>query len=516
MNRGSDKKPGALFRKQWILAGALIFSALFAPGQNFRFTPACEKASVAIMNFCFTEAKVQLNRERSDDPSNLLPLYYENYIDFLILFTGESRVLFDQMKDRKGARISALEQGDRSSPYYRLCLAEVNIQWAFVRIKFHEYTAAALELRKAYELLNENQVLFPRFLPTLTGLGLLHTLIGVIPENYKWLATLIGFRGSVEEGIAELAQMTGYQGTDPFCLSQKPYSCLLSAIIDVNLRKDKRSAISMISQFSGDPRMSGLGESPLAIYAATSVFLKNGRNGEALLVFRKRVADRNQYPLWFLSYMEGIARLNDLDTAAIRSFSLFLENFRGINYVKSSWQKVAWAYLIAGDTADYRRNIAKAATEGSNEVDEDKQAYSEAVSGLAPSIPLLKARLLFDGGYYGRALDELLDTRLNEYIRSRKDLTEYYYRLGRIYHEQGQTGKAIANYRNAIVTGKSLPQYYAAGAALQLGTIYESAGHPGQADSCYRLCLSMPFKEYRNSLGQKARAGLERIKESRP
>jgi len=149
-------------------------------------------------------------------------------------------------------------------------------------------------------------------------------------------------------------------------------------------------------------------------------------------------------------------------------------------------------------------------------VDEDNQAYSEASAGLIPSIPLLKARLLFDGGYYSRALDELLDIRLKEYVRSKKDLTEYFYRLGRIYHEQGQIGKAISDYTNAIVTGKSLPQYYAAGAALQLGMIYESTGQLTLADSCYRLCLSLPFKEYRNSLSQKARTGLERIKEAHP
>src|SRR5512138_1900722 len=231
MSSGPGKNFGALFRKQLILAGALIFSTLVTSAQNFQFTPACDKASAAILDFSFGEAKACLDGEKLNNPSNLLPVYYENLIDFLVLFTGENRTQFDQLKERKSTRTSALEKGDKSSPYYRLCLAEVNIQWAFARIKFHEYTTAALELRRAYDLLNENRRLFPRFLPSLNGLGLLHTLIGVIPENYKWLATMIGFNGSVEEGMTELTQIASYQGPDPFCRSQKPYACILSAII---------------------------------------------------------------------------------------------------------------------------------------------------------------------------------------------------------------------------------------------------------------------------------------------
>ena len=35
-------------------------------------------------------------------------------------------------------------------------------------------------------------------------MGLLHILIGSTPENYQWVATLLGLRGNIKQGLAEL------------------------------------------------------------------------------------------------------------------------------------------------------------------------------------------------------------------------------------------------------------------------------------------------------------------------
>jgi tetratricopeptide (TPR) repeat protein len=175
-------------------------------------------------------------------------------------------------------------------------------------------------------------------------------------------------------------------------------------------------------------------------------------------------------------------------------------------------QKIAWTSLVSGDTSGYHKYIRRALTEGTREVDEDKQAYAEASSGVVPNVPLLRARLLSDGGYYNRALDLLLNRSLKEYIRNKRDLAEYYYRLGRIYQALDQDARAVHNYRLAVLNGKNLPAYYAAGAALQMGIIHERNKAFPSADSCFRLCLSLDYEEYKTSLSQKARAGLNRVR----
>jgi tetratricopeptide (TPR) repeat protein len=149
-------------------------------------------------------------------------------------------------------------------------------------------------------------------------------------------------------------------------------------------------------------------------------------------------------------------------------------------------------------------------------VDEDKQADYEAENGVAPNMVLLRARLLFDGGYYNSALNELLNTPVKTAIKSKRDLVEYTYRLGRIYHESGNAAKAVENYQQTVARGKTEPFYYAAAAAYQMGLLYENKGAYSAADSAYQLCLSIRPREYKTSLHQKAKAGLNRLKTMQP
>jgi hypothetical protein len=48
---------------------------------------------------------------------------------------------------------------------------------------------------------------------------------------------------------------------------------------------------------------------------------------------------------------------------------------------------------------------------------------------------------------------------------------------------------------------------------LQLGNIYEQRGNKPKAKEWYQKCLWLPPHDYRNSIEQKAKAGLERVQE---
>jgi hypothetical protein len=49
-----------------------------------------------------------------------------------------------------------------------------------------------------------------------------------------------------------------------------------------------------------------------------------------------------------------------------------------------------------------------------------------------------------------------------------------------------------------------------------MGLIYENKGELSMADSAYHVCLSCKPADYKNSLSQKAKAGISRIKSVRP
>nr|MBC8359066.1 hypothetical protein [Candidatus Aminicenantes bacterium] len=409
-------KTGALNRSRFFLISALVFlsGSLFS---QYVFNERCQEAYHEILNFRFDEAHRLLHQESDQHPDNLIPVYLENYIDFFKLFTGEDKLMFELLKRNKSIRLDKLEQGDKDSPYYRFCIAGVTLQWAFVRLKFGEYTTAAFEIRRAYLLLKENQKRFPDFLPNQIGLGILHIIVGLIPDQYRWLANLAGLEGTTTEGILELKHVLNYRGDNPVFSLFKPEACFYLAFVDINLINNKEESLFLIQRFDRDTVLQRYQQSPLIIYAKSSIFMKNGKNREVISLLHSYHAPPDTYPFVFLYYLEGLARLNNLDASAAIYLNHYVTEFTGINYIKSCHQKLAWVYLLQGDTLLYYEEIQKTGTRGNAIVDEDKQAHSEYNIGIIPAIPLLKARLLFDGGYYREALKVLLNTPLNSYIR---------------------------------------------------------------------------------------------------
>ena len=147
---------------------------------------------------------------------------------------------------------------------------------------------------------------------------------------------------------------------------------------------------------------------------------------------------------------------------------------------------------------------------GSDVIDEDKTALHEARLMIIPDRNLLTARILFDGGYFRRAEATLLASNPKN-LESKQHQLEFSYRLGRIHHALGQHQDAIQSYQETIKEGQYESFYYACNAALMIGRILESQGHIEEARQHYELALSIKPDEYRSSLHQKAKAGLNRL-----
>lgn len=483
---------------------------------GYRYDETCRLACGAIFDLRFVEAAELLRRERVSDPGNLVPVYLENYIDFLSLMIGEQRAEYEQWRDRRQDRIKVLEKGPEGSPMHRFCLGQVYLQWAVVRLKFGDYTSAVLDLRRAYSAFEENDRLYPTFLINRTGLGVLHVIISMIPEKYRWIGSVAGLHGTMEKGIAEIRQVADYSGPDPVTRIYRAEAGFFMAFLGTNLRSNKGEAVSALAALSEDPSPAGSCTSPLLLFAKVAVLMKNGRNDEALAALSARKPCAGSYSFLYLDFLEGLARLDRLDFSAAANFRGFTTGFKGFNYQAAARQKLAWIALLQGDSAGYRQQMASILALPSSGVDEDRQAIREARSGTPPNPHLLRARLLFDGGYYERAERELLDYPVGSTVRSKRDLLEYSYRLGRICHEKGDFNRAIDNYRLTISRGSGEPWYFAAGAAYQMGLLYENSGKPDEAAKAYRLCLTIETPEYKNSLREKAKAGLNRLNGARP
>jgi tetratricopeptide (TPR) repeat protein len=509
----------SLWKAPWtrlvLATGAFL---LFIPQSfsQYDFNENCQQAYEAIISLRFAEARKLINHEKQVGKDNLVPVYLENYIDFLTLIIGEERKVYNQLKGKKGGRVDVLETGDKDSPYYNFCLGEVHLQWAIARLKFGDYTTAAFEIHNANTCFLANEAKFPAFLLNKTGMGVVHVIASLVPDNYKWVGSLVGLDGSMELGLSEISQVAFYSGPDKIIRMYKTQASFFLAFLTLNLQKNKKEALPFLSLLTPESFDDHQSTSPLLIYTRATILMKNGLNDEALTVLQGRSYDEQAFRFYFLDYLEGMARLNKLDNGACVNFERFLEGFHGSNYKQAACQKLAWMLILRGDSAGYFRRMNQLLSLGSPVVDEDKQADYEARTGVAPNIILLRARLLFDGGYYDLAIKELLNHSVKTIVKSKSDLVEYTYRLGRIYHETGNMEKALDNYQQTVTRGKTEPYYFAASAAYQMGLLYENMGLYAKADSAYCLCLSIKPVEYKTSLHQKAKAGLKRLKTGKP
>ena len=145
---------------------------------------------------------------------------------------------------------------------------------------------------------------------------------------------------------------------------------------------------------------------------------------------------------------------------------------------------------------------------------EDKAAMNEmedAKTNIIPNLTLLKARLLFDGGYYEKSFHVMEECDIKQ-LKTEEEKIEFSYRKGRVFHEMRKTDDAIKNYADALAAGTKKPYYYAASAALLLGNLYEYKKEPEKAKEYYEKCLKEKPDQFQLILHGKAKERLEEIK----
>ena len=489
---------------------SLVSIASLCFGQyDYDFNQNCIHAYASIISLKFDEGKKLIEEEKASHPNNNIPYLLENYIYFLTVFIAEEEKDFNKYDDLKDKIIDRLKEGNENSPYYRYSLAQVNLQWSVARAKFKEYTTATLEINKAYRLLEENNKLYPDFLPNLINLGMMHTLIGTVPDNYNWVKKLVGVEGTIDQGVNEILKVLNASVTQKEYSHYKAECLFYLSFIQINLTSNRQKALDYIKLIESD---SSSLRNPLAIYAISRIYSDNGLNDKAIELLLSRPMGDEYFPFYFLDYLTGIAKLNRLDSDAYKYLFKYAINFKGINYIKDSYQKIAWYYLVNENTEKYKEFISKVMIYGNSVVDADIQAEREAKNSSPPNLYLLRARLLFDGGYYEKALAAITGSKTTGFLKNSRDSLEFSYRIGRIYHEWGKPETSIPFYLKTIENGSQSPYYFAANAALQLGIIYEKQADFEKAAEYYELAQSMENVEYKNSINQKAKAGLNRIK----
>jgi len=472
--------------------------------QVFEWTPRAIQGYQYATSLQLNNALKVVDEMKKQEPNNMLVYFIEDYIDFFNLFIGEERSTYQLLKNKKDIRLKMIRKGNENSPYYKFCQADIYLHWALVKLKFNEKTSAALDIRKAYSLLNQNENDFPNFMPNKKSLGVMHALIGTIPSNYKWLSNIIGITGTIDQGIQEI-QLALNQAQSKEKIFELE-TVVMFAFMMLYLQNSPESAWSIVSTSSLNPKTN-----PLANFALANIASRTGRNEEAIRILKQRPKSQEFLPFYYLDLLEGMVKLKKLDLSAEKNIQVFLQNFKGENYIKEAFQKLGWIGILKNNNQSYFRCMQKCIQKGANETDEDKSAFFEAQKAKVPHIELLKARLLSDGGYAIQAHRTLINAS-NIIFEDKEYLLEFNYRLGRSYQMLKNYHEAIETYEKVIEIGENNPAYFACRSALSIGNIYEDQKKYDKAVSYYEKCLEMEPSEYANGLHQKAEAGINRIR----
>ena len=486
-----------------------LSTSIFA---SFQMNERMQQSYIHIVNLEFEAANNLLRIEKKENPDNRIIVLHQNYIDFLSIVIAEDEVFFTIAKEKKSERIDLIQTGDKNSPYYLYAQAEIHLQWAFSRLKFEQYPTAAYEFIKAYNLLERNQEKFPDFTLNNKGLGLIHALLGAVPKEFHWILNLAGLKGSVALGLSELDTVLN---DNSFVMYEDEVMFLLS-FLQINLGNNDALCQKYLDRI-GD----GYQDNLLLNFAAARLAHNLGQNDYCLRVLNNKPNNSGIIKFHYLDYLQGLSYLYMLDYKnAEQKFEYFLANFRGVNYIKSANHKLAWIAFLQNNREKQFTYLQRVISNGSTSIDEDKVALKDAQRNHITQPFLLKARLLYDGGYYSLALLELNQIegsgvqgyQGDQYFSSETNEIEYWYRLARVESKLNNSEKVIiAHYKKALEKGKNSSSYYAPMSALQIGLIYEKQNKFEQAEIYFEKCLAMSNFDYERGLHQKAKAGISRI-----
>lgn len=481
----------------------LTANQLYAGEAYYQYSALAREAYDKAIQLRLQEARILTARMKRQEPGNLIALHIEDYIDFFTAFISENTNTYEALKPARDRRLKALEAGEVRSPWHLYVEADIRLHWALLRFRFGEYIGGFTEVNKAAKLLERNRRSFPGFYPNQKNLGILHAAVGTVPDQYKWgVELLTSLNGTIEQGRQELESVILYAQRNDFVFKDETVGLYALLLLHLDNRSDEAWRTVSAAHWSPD-------EHPLQCFVMAHIAMRTGRNDKAIELLEARPQGKTFLSFPFLHYMMGLAKLRRLDTDAAPHFQRFLSQFKGRHYIKEAYQKMAWSALLNNDEQTYKRQMRLCLQKGRQESGGDKSAQREAELGFVPHITLLKARLLFDGGYFKKAL-ELLQSKKDSELNEKRHRLEYHYRLGRVFHGLKRYDEALVAYRQTIAEGRNERYFYACNAALQMGLVYETLKDKNNARAAFNLCIGMNPEEYKTSLHQQAKAGLSR------
>lgn len=478
--------------KAAIMVCLFLFPCFSGNGQEFSFRKADRQAYDRILNLDPASAR---EAEISSSPEGN---YVKALAEAVELILGENaekfsvyEAAFDERTDRKASSANEL-----------FLKAETHLHWAFVYLKFGHELDAAIQLRKSYNITRDLRKKFPHYRAALKTSGLLHVMIGSVPDKYNWILDVLDMHGDVNEGLKELESLR--KSSHPLALEANLWHAFILGFV-LERPEDGLRELTAENQ-----------DSTVATkFLQANLFIKSSRSEQALEAISQMDGRVNPQSFPYLSYLKGELLLHKgLYDESIQSYETFLGHYKGQNYLKDAYYKMGICYWVMNkrNAAQAEFSIAKGI--GKETTEADRYAAKALLEKDPPPPALVKLRYFTDGGYYAEASEVASAMDVNSFT-GKKDQVEFVYRKARLFHKMGESAKARSLYHDVIRINGDSEWYFAPNACLQLGYLAMEQKEWKEARQFFQDALSYRKHEYKNSIDSKARSALAQLRERR-
>ncbi|MDB5274820.1 MAG: hypothetical protein JWO58_3187 [Chitinophagaceae bacterium] len=468
--------------------------------QQYHFNTSLQKAYHEILSLRYQEAEVLLDAQLKVLPDHAIALYLKNFNTIIPVFILEDKKAYAKISHQEKTIVNALARLPKNSPYYYFTQAEVKLHWGLLKLKFGDYTAAALNVRAAYKLLDEGLKKYPDFVPLRKSMALLKVIIGSIPESYTWLSDLVGLYGNLNKGIQELTAIA--DGMTIYNTEAKLWLVLCEHYL-----LGQTDHLDMINALcKSNP------QNALFVFLEVSLLVHDAHSEAALSYYNNKQINETSFTLIpSFHYMLGEIYLQKgLYPQAISAFQRYIQFHKGQAYIKDSYFKIFLAYWLQGNDKEAKRYKALTLNKGTVRNDSDKQAQKTAGKEVLPDKNIYRLRLMSDGGYLKEALT-LTEQMDQQPFTNTADNLEYLYRKARLYHKSMDIEQAILCYNQTITASEKIDDYFAPNSCLQLGYIYRNLNQNDKARLYFKKVFVYKHYEYKETIESKAKAGLSSL-----
>lgn len=480
----------SLVKKASLMACLFCFHLTAVAQQNISLSQS--KAHELALDLQWTEAR---NLVKDNSPYSI---YITSLCNTLELLINEDKRLLNAYELTFEKQLAELEHQPNGAEVL-FAKAELQLQWAFVYLKFEQEFDGAFKLRKAYQLAAQVRKKYPDFLPILKTHGLLQILLGAVPEKYDWVLRMMNMEGTTQTGLAELQQVSK---ANSFVSIE---ASIFLALIHGYITQEPLIAKTYISELITEYPFTSL-----ISFVGATLALKNNDADRSLELLKVLVPEN----LPAIHYLTGEALLYKGNyEEAILSFQQYSKLFKGSSFLKDAQFKTGICYQLLQNKikADYHYALARSISSENTEADKYATRILNSPEGL--NTKLSRIRFLTDGGYYDEARKAAHEVSPAD-LPTQKDQVEFYYRQARLAQFSGNSNAARLFYEQVLDMSGDQPWYFAPNAALQLGYLKMDKDKT-EAKMYFNKALSYKKHEYKNSIDAKAKAALNQLKERR-